>query len=89
MDKVKRNKERDKDEQRKLASMGWHCITIWECELKSAKREKTLDSIAYTLNHIWLQDHHAKVNQYPMVNEEEMLMSKAAEDCIETYNQKQ
>ena len=82
--KVKGNKERDKDEQRKLASMGWHCITVWECELKPAKREKTLDSIAYTLNHIWLQDHNAKVNQYPMMNEEEMQMPMAAEDCIET-----
>ena len=61
--------------------MGWHCITVWECELteqrvqsdtcinsaesrgkktesqlKLTKREQTLDSIAFTLNHIYLQD---------------------------------
>ena len=54
--KIKRNKERDKEEQRKLASMGWHCITIWECELKPKQREQTLDSIAFTLNHIYLRD---------------------------------
>ncbi len=60
VNKIRRNKERDKDEQRKLASMGWHCITIWECELKPKKREETLASIAFTLNHIWLQDHQAK-----------------------------
>ena len=30
--KIRRNKERDKEEQRKLAEMGWHCITVWECE---------------------------------------------------------
>ena len=48
--------------------MGWHCITVWECELKSQQREETLDSIAFTLNHIWLQDHGVKAknsNPYP------------------------
>ena len=55
--KIRRNKERDKEEQRKLAAMGWHCITVWECELKPSKREETLESIAFTLNHIFLQDH--------------------------------
>ena len=55
--KIRRNKERDKAEQRQLAAMGWHCITVWECELTPKKREETLESIAFTLNHIWLQDH--------------------------------
>ena len=55
--KIRRNKERDKEEQKELAAMGWHCITVWECELKPSVREQTLDSIAFTLNHIWLQDH--------------------------------
>jgi len=54
--KINRNIERDKEEQRQLATMGWHCITVWECELKKNKREKTLSSLAYTLNHIFLQD---------------------------------
>ena len=58
MTKVKRNKERDKEEQRKLAKMGWHSIVVWECELKPQKLEGTLDSIAFTLNHIWLKDHN-------------------------------
>ena len=44
------------EEQKKLAAMGWHCITIWECELTPKKREETLESIAFTLNHIYLQD---------------------------------
>lgn len=80
--KIRRNKERDKEEQHKLAAMGWHCITIWECELTeqrvqrhacmnsaesrgkstegqlwTTKREETLESLAFTLNHIYLQDH--------------------------------
>ena len=55
--KICRNKERDKEDQKKLAAMGWHCVTVWECELKPSQREQTLDSIAFTLNHIYLQDH--------------------------------
>ena len=80
--KIRRNKERDKEEQRKLAEMGWHCITVWECELKPSKREETLDSIAFTLNHIWLQDHGAKTNFYPKVDEESENYLKAAEEEI-------
>ena len=78
--KIRRNKERDKEEQRKLAEMGWHCITVWECELKPSKREETLESIAFTLNHIWLQDHQARVTAYPQQNEEDMQMPMAAEE---------
>ena len=77
--KIRRNKERDKEEQKQLAVMGWHCITVWECELKPSKREETLDSIAFTLNHIWLQDHQAKVVSYPKMDEEEIQMPMAAE----------
>ncbi|WP_027454568.1 very short patch repair endonuclease [Xylanibacter brevis] len=78
--KIRRNKERDKEEQRKLAEMGWHCITVWECELKPKKREQTLDSIAFTLNHIWLQDHGAKGISYHELTEESMPMPIAAEE---------
>ena len=73
--KIRRNKERDREEQRTLASMGWHCITVWECELKPQKSEETLDSIAFTLNHIWLQDHRAKSVPYPKLEEEDMQMA--------------
>lgn len=55
--KIRKNKERDIETQKELAKMGWHCITVWECELKPNVREKTLDSLAFTLNHIFLQDH--------------------------------
>jgi len=78
--KIRRNKERDKEEQRKLAEMGWHCITVWECELKSSKREETLESLAFTLNHIWLQNHGAKTVQYPKMEEESENYLKAAEE---------
>ncbi len=80
VEKIRRNKERDKEEQRKLAEMGWHCIIVWECELKPKQRERTLDSIAFTLNHIWLQDHHAKSITYPQIGKEYIQMSIAAEN---------
>lgn len=54
--KIERNKARDVAEQRQLAQMGWHCITIWECELKPSVRERTLQSLIYTLNSIYLND---------------------------------
>ena len=60
--------------------MGWHCITIWECELKPQKREQTLVSLEYTLNHIFLKDH--TVNYY--INEEEETL-RAAEDTTCCY----
>ena len=84
--KVKRNKERDKEEQRKLAKMGWHSIVVWECELKPQKREGTLDSIAFTLNHIWLEEIHAKVVQYPSLENEDMQIPMAAENDQEIFN---
>ena len=77
--KIRRNQERDKEEQRKLAKMGWHCITVWECELTPKKREETIESIAFTLNHIWLQDHRAKAIPYPKLEEEDIQLPKAAE----------
>ena len=77
--KIRRNKERDKEEQRRLAEMGWHCITVWECDLKPAKREETLKSLAFTLNRIWLNDHSAK-RAYPDISEEDDGMLKAAEE---------
>ena len=78
VEKIRRNKERDKEDQKKLAALGWHCITVWECELKPKVREQTLDSLAFTLNHIWMQDHQVVVKPYQSI-EEENSMSMAAE----------
>lgn len=74
--KIMRNKERDTEVQKKLASMGWHSITVWECELKTSKREKTLESLAFTLNHIFLENH--KVKRYEIPEEDRFAM--VAED---------
>ena len=60
VNKVQRNKERDERVKHELNAMGWNCITVWECELKSAKREVTLQSLAFTLNEIFLNNHKVK-----------------------------
>lgn len=72
--KVQRNKERDHRVMHQLAAMGWHSITIWECELKPAKRESTLESLSFTLNKIFLQDHCVK--PYEESEEEPMMVAE-------------
>lgn len=62
--KIARNRERDSEVQQKLSDMGWHSITLWECQLKPAKREKSLESLAHTLYRIFLEDH--KPRKYVM-----------------------
>ena len=79
--KITRNIERDKRVQQELARMGWHCMTIWECELKPKKREQTLLALEYTLNHIYLKDHTVS---YSFDEEEKPLI--AAEESEDTYH---
>jgi len=80
VNKVERNKERDIEVKKQLASMGWHTVTIWECELKATKREKTLESLAFTLNKIFLQDF--RVKQYEIPEKKSMV---AVEDISNDY----
>ena len=75
--KIKRNQERDIETQKRLAEMGWHSITIWECELKPSKREQTLKSLAFTLNKIWLEEHAVISKAYPQLEEEDGMLNAA------------
>ena len=54
--KIQRNRIRDKEVIHKLAEMGWHCITVWECQLKAAVREENLRSLLFALNDIFFKD---------------------------------
>lgn len=58
--KIERNRNRDVEERRKLTSMGWHCITVWECQLKPKVRQQTLEALEYRLYHIFLEDRKVK-----------------------------
>ncbi|MBQ9676300.1 MAG: DNA mismatch endonuclease Vsr [Bacteroidaceae bacterium] len=81
VNKVQRNKERDERVKHELNAMGWNCITVWECELKSAKREATLQSLAFTLNEIFLNNH--KVKAY---DEQVVETSLAAEEMSRQHS---
>ena len=72
--KIRRNQKRDAEERVRLKEMGWHCITVWECELKPQVREQTLTALERTLHHIFLQDH--SVTYEPM--EDGLLMAADA-----------
>ena len=58
--KIERNRNRDLEDRQKIVSMGWHCITIWECQLKPKVRQQTLDALIYMLSHIFLEDRRIK-----------------------------
>ena len=45
LDKINYNKERDSKNHELLKQLGWKVIVVWQCELKSAIRENTLNSI--------------------------------------------
>ena len=55
--KIARNVERDSEELRQLASLGWHCITVWECGLKKNWRESTLESLVTALKRTYDEEH--------------------------------
>lgn len=82
VNKIRRNKERDKREQRQLAEMGWHCITVWECELKPSKREETLEALAFTLNHIYLQD-QIQAKPYAILEEKQIAMAAESSEVLD------
>ena len=49
LDKINRNKEKDKESIQTLQKDDWNIITIWECELKKDKRQKTLEMLIQKL----------------------------------------
>lgn len=77
--KIERNRSRDKEEQKRLASMGWHCITVWECQLKPKVREATLQSLVFTINHIFVEDH--KLRRYVLPGEESDIAAEPDADA--------
>ena len=47
--KFERNVERDAREQKELRELGWRVIVVWECELKKAVREETLERLYHEI----------------------------------------
>lgn len=53
----------------------------WECQLKPKVREQTLESLAYTLNHIFLEDRRLRTYEQP--NTTDSLMAAESETVYE------
>ncbi len=51
MAKVARNQERDQEVWRKLEAKGWSVIIVWECQLKKAVLEDTVNRVAAEIRH--------------------------------------
>nr|WP_311201364.1 very short patch repair endonuclease [Pseudomonas frederiksbergensis] len=54
VDKIMKNQARDKHQETLLVSMGWRVLVIWECAVRSMKREKNyllIDRVAEWLIH--------------------------------------
>lgn len=43
--KITRNVQRDQQNALELSRLGWHVLTVWECELKKGKAEQTLENL--------------------------------------------
>jgi len=50
LDKINRNKANDAKAMKALKKEGWKIITVWECQLKPAKVEKTLNTLVAKLS---------------------------------------
>ena len=81
--KICRNMERDQEEYRILQENGWHCIVVWECQLKSKLVEHTMQQVELQLNKNFLSIYQHKFVPY-IETEEEYL--KAAEREEELKN---
>ncbi|MCX4376907.1 MAG: DNA mismatch endonuclease Vsr [Lachnospiraceae bacterium] len=49
VNKINRNKERDKQKTALLEGMGWNVIVLWECQLKKSTKDATLSELLLKL----------------------------------------
>lgn len=54
-EKIERNRLRDKRDKERLRNAGWNVITVWECQLKPATREKTLFELEYLITRFYIK----------------------------------
>lgn len=80
--KIERNQQRDKNNKEALKKMGWSVMTVWECQLKPAVREKTLSEIEYCINKTFLDRYRQKTKVIYSDRENEMLQNVAEPSAI-------
>lgn len=69
--KIERNRERDARNKAALMESGWSVMTVWECQLKPAARERTLSEIKYLIDRTYLNRlEHKPVRSYYISSED-------------------
>ena len=66
-EKIKRNKHRDKINYRRLKSLGWEVLVVWECQLHRGSVNSTLYALTVKLSQILLSQqttNHYLVNTH-------------------------
>lgn len=86
--KIEGNRLRDERNKEALKNMGWKIITIWECQLKPAVRERTLLEMEYYINHSFLEHFKQKPVKPSRTEENEKAPGLVAKDEAE-YRKKQ
>lgn len=81
--KIERNKQRDERNKEALKRMGWRVMTVWECQLKPAVRQKTLLEIEYHINHTYLERFKPKAPRPYDIGGHEEAPGMAAEGEVE------
>lgn len=63
INKIQKNKERDKHNYEELCNAGWQVIVIWECQLKKTTFEKTMQFVDHSLSRIILETKQTKTQR--------------------------
>ena len=50
--KIETNIKRDKLKNEQLAGLGWHVITVWECEIRHGNAETTLSELTKKIRNL-------------------------------------
>lgn len=89
-EKLRHNQERDARVQKDLESLGWRVITIWECELKPARRDDTLQRLLIALRQIeapvLLKELRKTASYTNSYSDDELLMAAEEEEEYSSYN---
>ena len=78
--KICRNMERDQENYRILQENGWHCIVVWECQLKPKLLEQTMQQVELQLNQNFLSIYQRKSVPYTEPKEEYLMAAESEEE---------
>lgn len=77
--KIKRNRERDRQNYQILKDNGWQVLVLWECQLAKKLFETTMQEVEVMLHDYCLKTISPKVKEYIRVDEDAVQMAAEAE----------